>query len=268
MCAPFVNHCGGYDKVGFIRKDIYNQEVCMRKQHTSYASGALKYLHDLCKKDPMMYVSYTVGEGSRLQRLFWCDAESQLFYEVFGDVLAFDATYKKNKYLCSFVVFSGVNHHNQTIVFGVAIVADETEETYVWLLEQFLEAMKGKTPFSILTDGDLAMRNAITRVMLGVFHRLCARHLFRNALSHVRDKQVLKWLKKLMLCDFEVIEFKKNGKEMVVTFQLEDNSWIAKLYEKRMKWSPTHLRGNFFAGIWTTSRCEAFHAHVAKYVHL
>jgi len=54
---------------------------------------------------------------------------------------------------------------------------------------------------------------------------------------------------------------------MVATFELEDNTWIAELYEKRMKWSPAHLRGYFFAGIWTTSRCEAFHAHVAKYVH-
>ena len=118
----------------------------MREEHTSDASGALKYLHDLRKKDPMMYVSYSADEGSRLQRLFCCDAESQLLYEVFGDVLAFDATYKKNKYLCPFVVFSSVNHHNQTIVFGAAIVTDETKETYVWLLEQFLEAMKGKTP--------------------------------------------------------------------------------------------------------------------------
>ena len=97
-----------------------------------------------------------------------------MLYEVFGDVLIFDATYKKNKYLCPFVVFSGVNHHNQTIVFGAAIVTDEMEETYVWLLEQFLEAMKGKTPCSIITDGDFALRNAITRVMPGVFHRLCA----------------------------------------------------------------------------------------------
>ncbi|KAG4954048.1 hypothetical protein JHK87_039642 [Glycine soja] len=146
MYVAFANHCGGYDKVGFIRKYIYNQEVRMRKQHTSDASGALKYLHDLRKKDPMMYVSYSADEGSRLQRLFCCDAESQLLYEVFGDVLAFDATYKKNKYLCPFVVFSSVNHHNQTIVFCAAIVTDETKETYVWLLEQFLEAMKGKTP--------------------------------------------------------------------------------------------------------------------------
>ncbi|XP_028215161.1 protein FAR1-RELATED SEQUENCE 5-like [Glycine soja] len=267
MYAAFANHCGGYDKVGFIRKDIYNQEVHMRKQHTSDASGALKYLHDLRKKDLTMYVLYTVDEGSRLQRLFWCDTESQLLYGVFGDILAFDATYKKNKYLCPFVVFSSVNHHNQTIVFAAAIVTDETKETYVWLLEQFLEAMKGKAPSSIITDGDLAMRNAITRVMPSVFHKLCAWHLLRNALSHVGDKQVLKWLKNLMLGDFEVVTFEEKWKEMIATFELEDNSWIGELYEKRMKWSPAHLRGNFFAGIRTTSRCEAFHAHVAKYVH-
>ncbi|KAL2667377.1 hypothetical protein AAZV13_01G064800 [Glycine max] len=242
MYAAFANHYGGYDKVEFIRKYIYNQEVCMRKLNSSDASGALKYLHDLRKKDPMMYVSYTTDEGSRLQQLFWCDAESQLLYEVFGDVLAFDATFKKNKYLCPFCFF------------GAAIVTDETEETYVWLLQQFLEAMKGKAPCSIITNSDLAMRNTITRVMPSVFHRLCAWHLLCNALSH-----------KLMLGDFEVIKFEEKWKEMVVTFELEDNSWIAELYEKRMKWSPAHLRGNFFAGIRTTSRCEAFHAHVAKY---
>ncbi|XP_028206367.1 protein FAR1-RELATED SEQUENCE 9-like [Glycine soja] len=50
-----------------------------------------------------------------------------------------------------------------------------------------------------------------------------------NALSHVRDKHVLKWLKKLMLGDFEVVEFEEKWKEMVATFELEDNTWIAEL---------------------------------------
>ncbi|XP_028184818.1 protein FAR1-RELATED SEQUENCE 5-like [Glycine soja] len=112
MYATFVNQCGGYEKVGFIRKDIYNEEGRMRRQHSSDARGALKYLYDLRKKEPMMYVSCTADEESRLQRLFWSDTDSQLLYQVFGDVLAFDATYKKNKYLCPFVVFSGVNHDN------------------------------------------------------------------------------------------------------------------------------------------------------------
>jgi hypothetical protein len=90
-------------------------------------------------------------------------------------VVAFDATYKKNKYKCPFVVFSGVNnHHNQTIILATAIVSNEVKGTYVWLLEQLKAAMKGKTPISVITDGDVAMRNAIKRVFPNSYHRLCA----------------------------------------------------------------------------------------------
>ena len=66
MCTTFVNQCGGYEKVGFIRKDIYNEEGRMRRQHSSDARGALKYLYDLRKKEPMMYVSCTADEESRI----------------------------------------------------------------------------------------------------------------------------------------------------------------------------------------------------------
>ncbi|RYQ96911.1 hypothetical protein Ahy_B08g092837 [Arachis hypogaea] len=98
-----------------------------------------------------------------------------------ADVLAFDAIYKKNKYLCSVVVFFGVNHHNQTVVFGSALVTDENKEVYVWLLQQLLAAMKGKTPISVITDGASLMKFAIEAVFLNSHHRLCAWHLIRNA---------------------------------------------------------------------------------------
>ncbi|XP_050877809.1 putative protein FAR1-RELATED SEQUENCE 10 [Lathyrus oleraceus] len=39
-----------------------------------------------------------------------------------------------------------INHHNQTVIFATAIVSNEVEGTYVWLLEQLLVAMKGNTP--------------------------------------------------------------------------------------------------------------------------
>lgn len=32
-------------------------------------------------------------------------------------------------------------------------------------------------------------------------------------------------------------------------------------------WATTYIRGNFFAGIRTTSRCEALHCHIRKLVH-
>lgn len=69
--------------------------------------------------------------------------------------------------------FFGVNQHNQTIVFATSLLSNETMEKYVWLLQQFVEVMKGKTPVSVITDSDLAMKNAIKQVFPKTHHRLC-----------------------------------------------------------------------------------------------
>jgi hypothetical protein len=54
---------------------------------------------------------------------------------------------------------------------------------------------------------------------------------------------------------------------MVEKFGLEDNRWINELFEKRKMWATSHIRGNFFARIRTTSQCEAFHSHMGKFIH-
>ncbi|XP_025640707.1 protein FAR1-RELATED SEQUENCE 5-like [Arachis hypogaea] len=97
-------------------------------------------------------------------------------YLLFGDVLAFDATYDRNKYNLPVVVFSGVNHHNQTCVFGTAMVSCESPESYIWVLEQFLECMQGKAPQSVITDGDSAMRIAIQSIFSDAHHRCESLH--------------------------------------------------------------------------------------------
>ncbi|XP_045791550.1 protein FAR1-RELATED SEQUENCE 5-like [Trifolium pratense] len=263
--GSFANNSGGYHKIGFIKKDLYNQVGKQKRQQSSDASTALKFLKDVGSKDPLMFVKHTIDNEGRLQHLFWCDGESRLNYRVFGDVLAFDATYRKIKYMCPFVVFSGVNHHNQ-IVFATALVSKENEETYVWLLEQFMEAMEGKMPIYVITDGDLAMKNAIRRVFPRAHHRLCAWHLLCNTISNVGIPDVMPYLKKCMLGDIEVSRFEETWDEMVNKFGLEDNTWIRDLYEKRNMCATALICGNFFAGIRTTSWCEALHSHIGKFV--
>ena len=88
-----------------------------------------------------MFVKYTTDGKGRLKNLFWCDGSSRLDYEVFGDVLAFDTMYRKNKYNKPLVIFSGVNHHNLTIVFVCALLVDETIDSYRWVPETLVEAM-------------------------------------------------------------------------------------------------------------------------------
>lgn len=112
-------------------------------------------------------------------------------YSLFRDVLAFDATYRKIKYNTLLVIFSRLNQHNQTIIFCCAIIGDETKETYVWHLNNFLEVVEGKCHVSIIADGDLAMRNAIRRVFPYNNHHLCAWYLIQNASSNIKKIQGL-----------------------------------------------------------------------------
>jgi len=70
-----------------------------------------------------------------------------------------------------------------------------------------------------------------------------------------------------MLGDLEVSVFEKLWAEMVQKFGLQDKNWINEMYEKKKLWATAHIRGRFFAGIRTMSRCEALHSHMGQYVH-
>ncbi|KAJ1378889.1 FAR1-related protein [Sesbania bispinosa] len=62
--------------------------------------------------------------------------------------------------------------------------------------------------------------------------------------------------KRCMLGDYELHKFHRKWDNMVKEFGLEENSWVKEIYEKRKMWATTYLRGEFFAGFRTTSRCE------------
>ncbi|XP_025679213.1 protein FAR-RED IMPAIRED RESPONSE 1-like [Arachis hypogaea] len=155
----FANQLGGFETVGFEIKDIYNAIEKQRRAGATDAEAALKFLGTLKTTDSRMFWKYSLDVDNRLEHLFWCDGTSRYDYSVFRNVLGFDATYGRNKYKCPLVIFSGVDHHMRTVVFGCAILSNESEGSYVWLLRAFLEAMKGKQPKFVIMDGNLAMKS-------------------------------------------------------------------------------------------------------------
>ncbi|RYR07003.1 hypothetical protein Ahy_B05g074325 [Arachis hypogaea] len=213
---------GGYHNVPYTTRDMHNVNAKQRREGGLDAESCLSYLRECKANDPALYYKEVVDGEGVLQHLFWCDGTSQIDYQVFGDVVAFDATYKKNIYLSLLVVFSGVNHHNQMVVFAAALVEDEKEKTYVWLLQQLQTAMKGKAPVSIITDGDRKMKSAIEEVFPETHHRLCAWHLLRNATSNIRNSNFTRMFKDCMLGDYEVGTFQKKWFEMVEKFGVAD----------------------------------------------
>jgi hypothetical protein len=54
-------------------------------------------------------------------------------YGYFGDVVSLDTTYCTNGANRPLALFSGFNHHRGTIIFGSALLYDETAESFKWL---------------------------------------------------------------------------------------------------------------------------------------
>ncbi|KAF1879522.1 hypothetical protein Lal_00005989 [Lupinus albus] len=242
--GSFAGQCGGYQYIGFSKKDMYNQIQKQRIIGNDDAESALQYLKDQSKSDCAIIFDYSI----------------------FGDVLAFDATYGRNKYKFPVVIFSGVNHHKQTTVFGAAVVSNETEETYIWLLEKFLEAMIGKQPKCVITDGDLSMKNAIKRVFPEAHHRLCAWHICNNAGKNIKKNNFHKDFQKVMYVDVDIDDFNMMWEELIAKHGLHNNAWVAQIFDCRSMWARSYIRGKFYAGLHTTSRCEGLHSQMGRYI--
>ncbi|KAL6324267.1 hypothetical protein AAG906_006541 [Vitis piasezkii] len=172
------------------QKDLYNHVDADRKVHLrdGDAKGALAYLCRKSEMDPSFYNKYNVDEDNHLANLFWADSTSKLDYSCFGDVLAFDTTYRTNAYKKPLVILDGINHHHQTIVFGCALLVDESVSTYTWVLENFLDAMNNKKPLSpsrgyfqtLVIDYVLGIFNAMhslmsmSKILLIIFLSACS----------------------------------------------------------------------------------------------
>jgi zinc finger SWIM domain-containing protein 3 len=84
---------------------------------------------------------------------------------------------------CTFCV--NTNHHKQTIIFGAALIFNESIPSFIWLFESFLKAMSRKHPKTIFSDQDAALAGAIAYVFPNTSHRLCLWHIYLNVAKHL-----------------------------------------------------------------------------------
>ena len=134
------------------------QKIIWRKLFGCDVQTTIDYFKSLQQENPLFYYDIKVDDNNSAQHLFWVDGRSRMSYDYFGDVVTFDTTYMTNKYRMPFAPFVGTNHHRQSILFGCALIRDETAPSFVWIFETFLKAMYGKHPRGIITDQDLGMK--------------------------------------------------------------------------------------------------------------
>ena len=264
-----LDQSGSYAAVGHTRKDLQNRVDTLNRSgsHNSDADSIISYMTAKSEMDPGFFFRYTILDDGSMGNLFWSDAMSRCDYRYFGDVISFDSTYRTNSYNRPLVIFVGVNNHSRTTIFGFGLLVDETVDTYTWILQTFLEAMHGKCPVSVVTDGDKAMSKAINLLMPKAVRRLCAWHLERNVQTNVGDSGFTQAFTHCMLTYMTESEFETQWSTVIQTFGLQENEWVKMMYSKRMLWAETFLRGTFFGGLRTTQRSESINSFLNRFLH-
>nr|XP_029144860.1 protein FAR1-RELATED SEQUENCE 5-like [Arachis hypogaea] len=258
---------GGYSMLGFLKKDVYNYADKMRriKVADGDANSALVYLEGKAESDPMAIAKYNVTSDNRLANLIWANGSSRVDYQFFGDVLAFDSTYRKNKYKRPVVIFSGSNNHKHTTIFGFGLLLDESLASYRWMLENLMEIMCRKKPSVVVTDGDKAMIKVVSEVLPESTHRLCAWHVEKNVTSNVKDDELRGLFRRWLYADMATDVFESEWEQVAEDYGLGQKQWWCQMYEKKEMWASSYLRDKFCAGYRTTSRCEGINAYVNKF---
>ncbi|KAL4332079.1 hypothetical protein GQ457_15G027670 [Hibiscus cannabinus] len=264
---------GGIENLGFIPEDYSNYLHTRRTKEIKVGDtgGVLEYLQNMQHDDPNFSYAIQVDLDDLITNIFWTDGRMKLDYESFGDVVCFDTTYRKNKEGRPFALFVGVNHHKQSVIFGAALLYDETCNSFMWLFDSFSKAMSGKKPFTILTDQDAAMAKALASQWPETYHRLCVWHMYQNAAKHLSDvfERFSSFTKDFSSCVYDYDEeedFLSAWDQMLAKYNLENNSWLQKQFELREKWALVYGRQTFCADMSTTQRSESMNNQIKMYI--
>ncbi|KAL7195472.1 hypothetical protein ACSBR1_035654 [Camellia fascicularis] len=145
---------GGREFVGFTREDQKSYLCVKRQRYLQYgeAGTLLSYFHKQAANNPYVYYAVQLDVDEMITNIFWADHQMIIDYEIFGDAISFDTTFRTNKEYRPFALFTGFNHFRMTVVFGATLLYDETTSSFEWLFEIFLHAMPEKKPSTIFTD--------------------------------------------------------------------------------------------------------------------
>lgn len=189
------------------------------------------------------------GDGN----IFWADASCKFNYNCFGDSVVFDTAYRINGFRVPFAAFTGVNHHGQPVLFGCALILNESESSFVWLFQTWLQAMSGKHPVSITTDPDRLIQIAISQIFPATRHRFNMQGIFRETqekMAHVYQSQPTFEIefKKCVDQTETIDEFESCWQTLLQRFYVMDNEWLRSMYNARQQWVPVYMRNTFFGG--------------------
>uniref|UniRef100_A0A2P2JVA5 Protein FAR1-RELATED SEQUENCE n=1 Tax=Rhizophora mucronata TaxID=61149 RepID=A0A2P2JVA5_RHIMU len=244
------------------------------RQRTLGSGGQqlMDYLKRMQAEDPSFFYAVQSGSDNSSVNVLWADASSKVNYNYFGDAVIFDTTYKMKSYRLPFASFNGVNHHGQPVLFGCALIHNESESSFVWLLQTWLHVMSNRHPVSITTNPDQLIQVAVAQVLPRTRHRYCKKTIFRETqekMFHIyQSHPTFEAEFKRCINETETIdEFESSWQSMLQRYYVMDNEWLQSMYTVREQWVPVYIRNTFFGELSVSEESGGLNPFFEGYVN-
>ncbi|XP_019093768.1 PREDICTED: protein FAR1-RELATED SEQUENCE 3 [Camelina sativa] len=235
-------------------KDSKNYGTNTKRTIGRDAHNLLEYFKRMQAENPGFFYAVQLDEDNQMTNVFWADSRSRFAYTHFGDAVTLDTRYRCNQFRVPFAPFTGVNHHGQTIIFGCALILDESDTSFIWLFKTFLTAMRDQPPVSLVTDQDRAIQIAVAQVFPGARHCINKWDVLREGqdkLAHVCLAYPSFQLELYNCINFTetIEEFESSWSSIIEKYDLGRHEWLTSLYNARAQWVPVYFRDSFFAAV-------------------
>lgn len=131
--------------------------------------------------------------------------------------------------------------------------------------------MSNKAPNAIIIDQCRAMQNAIMEVFPEARHRWCLWHIMKKIPEklggYLEYEVISSTLSNVVYDSLNRDDFDKGWMKMIDEFSLQDNEWLAGLYDNRELWVPAYVKDTFWAGMSSSQRSESVNAFFDGYVN-
>ncbi|KAH0915371.1 hypothetical protein HID58_029817 [Brassica napus] len=207
--------------------------------------------------------SYALEDEDNVGNVFWADPTCRLNYTHFGDTLVFDTTYLRNSQV-PFAAFTGFNHHGHPLLFGCALILNQSQSSFAWLFHSWLQAMSSPPPPpSITLEPDPVIHLAASQVFPQARLRFSL-PLIMEKLAHVFGSHP-GFQSEFLSCVREtetVGEFEGAWDSVVRRYCLEEDHWLQSIYNVRQQWVPVFIKDTFFGELSSENSNSFFHGFV------
>jgi hypothetical protein len=263
-----------YPERVFLTQDIGNAIQKVKQQHNIQAGDASSLLVKLLQlqcEDSFWFVKPWVDDTShRLIGIFWISPQQRERWLRFNDIIIHDNTAKTNKYNYPLSLFILIDNFDKSRLAAQAFLADERQESYIWLLRTCLEAT-GIQPKTFVTDADPAMLAASSVVFDQSHHMQCLYHLYQNIPKNLRSCLGTDYQN--FIVDFKYIQkslteevFNRRSQNLIDKYPNGERYITNTLLNRKHMWVKCITSCRFTAGTQSTQRVESENALIQKAV--